>query len=170
MRRHVPMLVALGFGMGFAAPPRQAASPQSDPLAPVLFLVGRWTGEGTSTYGPYRFRTEITRRGRWLLGMGEAQGTQQGAPLIQTASVMGYDEAGRLVFYLFDGGGAWRFLGTADSSGVTFEWREGEAFRRTRIDRQPDGTFRQRTQAHLPNQRPPLPVDVTLESVSRPEP
>lgn len=64
----------------------------------------------------------------------------------------------------------WRFSGTADDSGVTFEWREGGAFRRTRISREPDGSVRQQTVAHLPDQQPPLPKEVTAESVQRPSP
>jgi hypothetical protein len=152
------------------AAPVALAAQQPDPLAPLLFLVGRWDGEATSTYGPYRYHNEVTRRGNWLLGTGQAQTGQPGAPPIITTTLIGRDDAGHLVLFLFDGGGMWRFAGTADSSGVTFEWREGGAFRRTRLLPQPDGSVRQETVAHLPDQQPPLPKDVTAESVQRPAP
>jgi hypothetical protein len=64
----------------------------------------------------------------------------------------------------------WRFAGTADSGGVTFQWREGDSFRRTRVTLQPDGSVRQETLAHLPTQQPPLPKEVTAESVQHPAP
>jgi hypothetical protein len=133
----------------------------------VLFLMGRWDGEATSTYGPYHYNNEVVRRGNWLVGSGEAR---TGAALIITTTVIGRDDAGHLVLYLFDAGGMWRFAGTADSAGVTFEWREGGSFRRTRITPQSDGSVRQETIAHLPDQHPPLPKEVTAESVQRREP
>ncbi len=147
-----------------------AAAQQPDPLAPVLFLVGRWDGEATSTYGPYHYHNETVRRGNWLIGSGEAHPDQPGSAPIFTTTVIGLDPSGYLVLYLFDASGMWRFAGTADSGGVTFEWREGGSFRRTRITPQPDGTVRQETIAHLPNQQPPLPKEVTAESVQHPAP
>ena len=153
-----------------AAATGSAAAQQPDPLAPVLFLVGRWDGEATSTYGPYHYHNETVRRGNWLVGSGEARPDQPGAAPIITTTVIGRDDAGHLVLYLFDAGGMWRFAGTADSGGVTFEWREGGSFRRTRIMPQGDGSVRQETIAHLPDQQPPLPKEVTAESVQRPAP
>jgi hypothetical protein len=147
-----------------------AVAQQPDPLSPVLFLVGRWDGEATSTYGPYHYHNETVRRGNWLVGSGEAHPDQPGAAPIITTTVIGRDDAGHLVLYLFDAGGMWRFAGTADSGGVTFEWREGGSFRRTRVTLQPDGSVRQETIAHLPNQQPPLPKEVTAESVQHPAP
>lgn len=144
-----------------------AAAQQPDPLAPVLFLVGRWDGAATSTYGPYHYHNETVRRGNWLVGSGEARPDQPGAAPIITTTVIGRDDAGHLVLYLFDAGGIWRFAGTADSAGVTFEWREGGSFRRTRITSEADGSVRQETVAHLPDQQPPLPKEVTAESVQR---
>jgi len=149
---------------------RSAAAQQPDPLSPVLFLVGRWDGEATSTYGPYHYHNETVRRGNWLVGSGEAHPDQPGAAPIITTSVIGRDETGHLVLYLFDAGGMWRFTGTADSGGVTFEWREAGAFRRTHLSHEADGSVRQSTVAHLPNQQPPLPKEVTAESVQRPAP
>ena len=151
-----------------AAATGSAGAQQPDPLAPVLFLVGRWDGEATSTYGPYHYHNETVRRGNWLVGSGEARPDQPGAAPIITTTVIGRDDAGHLVLYLFDAGGMWRFAGTADSGGVTFEWREGGSFRRTRIMPQGDGSVRQETIAHLPDQQPPLPKEVTAESVQRP--
>jgi len=153
-----------------AAATGSAAAQQPDPLAPVVFLVGRWDGEATSTYGPYHYHNETVRRGNWLVGSGEARPDQPGAAPIITTTVIGRDDAGHLVLYLFDAGGMWRFAGTADSGGVTFEWREGGSFRRTRIMPQGDGSVRQETIAHLPDQQPPLPKEVTAESVQRPAP
>ncbi len=147
-----------------------AAAQQPDPLAPVVFLVGRWDGEATSTYGPYRYHNEVVRRGNWLVGSAEARTEQPGAAPIITTTVIGRDDAGHLVLYLFDAGGMWRFAGTADSAGVTFEWREGGSFRRTRIMLLGDGSVRQETSAHLPDQQPPLPKEVTAESVQHPSP
>lgn len=158
----VAMLLAVAAG--------SAAAQQPDPLAPVLFLVGRWDGEATSTYGPYHYHNEVVRRGNWLVGSGEAHPDQPGSAPIITTTVVGRDDAGHLVLYLFDAGGIWRFAGTADSGGVMFEWREGGAFRRTRITPQGDGSVRQQTIAHLPDQQPPLPKEVTAESVQRPAP
>ncbi len=146
------------------------AAQQPDPLAPVLFLVGRWDGAATSTYGPYRYHNEVVRRDNWLVGSGEARTTQPGAAPIITTTVIGRADAGHLVLYLFDAGGVWRFAGTADSAGVTFEWHEGGSFRRTRITPQGDGSVRQETIAHLPDQQPPLPKEVTAESVQHPSP
>jgi hypothetical protein len=146
------------------------AAQQPDPLTPVLFLVGRWDGEATSTYGPYHYHNETVRRGNWLVGSGEAHPDQPGAAPIITTTVIGRDDAGHLVLYLFDAGGMWRFAGTADSTGVTFEWREGGAFRRTHLWREADGSVHQSTVAHLPDQQPPLPKEVTAESVQRPAP
>jgi hypothetical protein len=166
----IPMQLFRSMLVVLAAAPAAAAAQQPDPLAPVLFLVGRWDGEATSTYGPYRYHNEVVRRGNWLLGTGEAHTDQPGAAPIITTTVMGRDDAGHLVLYLFDAAGMWRFSGTADSSGVTFEWREGGAFRRTRLSREPDGSVRQQTVAHLPDQQPPLPKEVTAESVQRPAP
>lgn len=153
-----------------AAATGSAAAQQPDPLAPVLFLVGRWDGAATSTYGPYHYHNETVRRGNWLIGSGEARPDQPGAAPIITTTVIGRDDAGHLVLFLFDAGGMWRFSGTADSTGVTFEWREGGSFRRTRITPQGDGSVHQETIAHLPNQQPPLPKEVTAESVQRPAP
>ena len=147
-----------------------AFAQQPDPLAPILFLVGRWDGAATSTYGPYHYHNETVRRGNWLIGSGEAHPDQPGAAAIITTTVIGRDEAGHLVLYLFDAGGMWRFAGTADSGSVTFEWREAGSFRRTRLTPQPDGSVRQETIAHLPNQPPPLPKDVTAESLQHPAP
>lgn len=154
----------------WAAAASSAVAQQPDPLAPVLFLVGRWDGEATSTYGSYRYHNETVRRGNWLIGSGEAHTDQPGAPPIVTTTVIGRDDAGHLVLYLFDTSGMWRFAGTADSGGVTFEWREGGSRRRTRISPQPDGSVRQETYALLLSQQPPLPREVTAVSVQRPAP
>lgn len=154
----------------FIAATGAAQQAPPDPLAPVLFLVGRWDGSATSTYGPYHYRSEVVRRGAWLVGSAEAHPDQPGSAAIMTTTVIGRDAAGQLVLYLFDAGGMWRFSGTADAQGVTFEWREGGAFRRTRLTPQPDGSVRQETIAHLPDQQPPLPKEVTAESVQRPAP
>ena len=156
--------------IAFVATTGSAQQAPADPLAPVLFLVGRWDGAATSTYGPYRYHTEVVRRGNWLVGSGEAHPDQPGATPIITTTVMGRDDAGHLVLYLFDAGGIWRFSGTADADGVTFEWREGGAFRRTRLTHETDGSVRQETVAHLPDQQPPLPKEVTAESVQYPAP
>ena len=147
-----------------------AAAQQPDPLTPVLFMVGRWDGTATSTYGPYHYHTEVVRRGNWLIGSGEAHPDQPGSAAITTTTVIGRDPSGQLVLYLFDAGGMWRFAGTADSDGVTFEWREGGAFRRTRLTHESDGSVRQETVAHLPDQQPPLPKEVTAESIQHPAP
>ncbi len=154
----------------WAAAATGAAAQQPDPLAPVLFLLGRWDGEATSTYGPYHFHNEVVRRGNWLVGSGEARTDQPGAAPVFTTTVIGRDDAGHLVLFLFDAAGMWRFAGTGDGDGVTFEWREGGSFRRTRMSPQPDGSVRQETIAHLPDQQPPLPKEVTAESVQRPAP
>lgn len=156
--------------IAFLATAGSAQQAPADPLAPVLFLVGRWDGAATSTYGPYHYHTEVVRRGNWLVGSGEAHPDQPGATPIITTTVMGRDDAGHLVLYLFDAGGIWRFSGTADADGVTFEWREGGAFRRTRLTHESDGSVRQETVAHLPDQQPPLPKEVTAESVQYPAP
>ena len=164
IRSLVLVLTLLGAGTG------TARAQQPDQLAPVLFLVGRWDGEATSTYGTSHYHSEVVRRGNWLVGSGEAHPDQPGSAPILTTTVIGRDDAGHLVLYLFDAGGIWRFAGTPDSTGVTFEWREGGAFRRTHIAPQADGSVRQETIAHLPDQQPPLPKEVTAESVQRPAP
>lgn len=163
------VLICTGF-IALLATAGSAQQAPADPLAPVLFLVGRWDGAATSTYGPYHYHTEVVRRGNWLVGLGEAHPDQPGAAPIITTTVMGRDDAGHLVLYLFDAGGIWRFRGTADADGVTFEWREGGAFRRTRLSHEGDGSVRQETVAHLPDQQPPLPKEVTAESVQYPAP
>lgn len=160
------LLICTGF-IAFLAGAGSAQQAPADPLAPVLFLVGRWDGTATSTYGPYHYHSEVVRRGNWLVGSGEAHPDQPGAAAIITTTVMGRDDAGHLVLYLFDAGGIWRFSGSADEDGVTFEWREGAAFRRTRLTHERDGSVRQETVAHLPDQQPPLPKEVTAESVQR---
>ena len=93
-----------------------AQQPAPDPLAPVLFLVGRWDGEATSTYGPYRFHNDVVRRGNWLVGSGEARPDQPGSAPIITTTVTGRDDAGHLVLFLFDAGRMWRFAGRQGGS------------------------------------------------------
>lgn len=160
------LLVVMAAGAAGAA----AQQPAPDPLAPVLFLVGRWDGEATSTYGPYHFHNDVVRRGNWLVGSGEARPDQPGSAPIITTTVIGRDDAGHLVLFLFDAGGMWRFAGSTDGDTVTFEWREGGSFRRTRITRESDGSVRQETSALFPDRQPPLPKQVTAESIQRPAP
>jgi hypothetical protein len=150
----------------FAAQTGAAAESKPDPLAPLLFLEGRWKGEGKGPYGPYSYENVYERRGRWLLATSSLFPAGSREPLLRTTGTLGYDPEGRMVLYLFDEGGAYRFSGETTPDGVRFEWREGADWRRTRITRLPDGSIRFEGDIHI--EKPPagVPSDSHFESVA----
>jgi hypothetical protein len=69
---------------------------------------------------------------------------------------------------LLDTAGSFVFTGQSEPDGVSFEWKDGEEWKRFRITRRPDGSQYSRYDAHVPAGRPFGPIDATFEGVSRP--
>jgi hypothetical protein len=99
--------------------------------------LGAWEAEGTGPYGPFWSKTDVTRRGRWLLSTGRAVDPEGRFEFLSTW-VFGYEADGTLVCHVFDTGGSFRFSGTvereADGTNVLrFSWKGGDAWKRFEI-------------------------------------
>ena len=120
-----------------------AVAQQSDRLEPLRFLLGEWHGEGSSAYGPYRYRIRYEERGGWIHAWNDI--TPEGAtrPLIKTAAALGVDTEGRIVNHLFEPTGHVVMMGRVEGDGLTFEWMVSEdSWRTAIIERTADGGLR----------------------------
>jgi len=93
-------------------------------LAPLEMLIGKWSGKGKGSYGPFTVNATIERRGRWLLMCQEIK-----VPIVRITSyvstqVYGFDGHGLTLDY-FDTAGAFRFHGGRDGDALHFEWQDG---------------------------------------------
>ncbi len=114
--------------------PANASWDEPDPavgLQPIRFIEGSWHGEGVGPYGPYSLDATATVRGRWLLLTYEISEPTSREVFYFSTQVYGYDDDG-LVLDLFDTAGSFTFRGhVLDDGGVRFDWREGDAWKRS---------------------------------------
>jgi hypothetical protein len=106
-------------------------------LEPLEMLIGKWTGKGKGSYGPFTVRAEVERRGRWLLMSHEIK-----LPIVRittyvSTQVYGFDEQGPTLDY-FDTAGAFRFHGARDGDALCFEWRDGSNWKTSRYWKEGD--------------------------------
>jgi hypothetical protein len=136
---------------------------EKDLLDPVLHLIGDWHGEGMSPFGPYRFRTSITRRGRWLLHKSDISDVKSGKPLFTSTWMWGHELDGQLSCFVFDTSGVFKFSGKKEGKILHFRWEGGSAWRQFVIEPLENGSIKSKYEAHTPGEGPV--VDFKFESV-----
>ena len=93
-------------------------------LAPLEMLVGRWSGKGKGTYGPFTAKVAVEERGRWLLMRQKIKVPIVGITTYVSTQVYGFDDEALTLDY-FDTAGAFRFRGDRNGDTLAFEWRDG---------------------------------------------
>ena len=120
-----------------------AGAQQPDRLEPLRFLVGEWHGEGSGSYGPYRYHIRYEERGGWIHAWNDIVLPGDKESMVKTAAVLGVDAEGRIVNHLFEPSGPVVMVGRVEDDGITFEWRESaDSWRTARIERTADGGLR----------------------------
>jgi len=118
-------------------------------LAPLLFLEGRWRGQGRGPYGPYQLETRVEQRGRWLLMTSAIVDAKTRQTTYVSTQVYGHDSDG-LRLHFFDTAGAFEFHGQPTDDGLRFEWKQGENWKRSEYWRERDGKVRFRYESVVP--------------------
>jgi hypothetical protein len=93
-------------------------------LKPLEMLIGRWSGKGHGTYGPFTARVIVEERGRWLLMRQEIRIPVVPITVYVSTQVYGFDESGLTLDY-FDTAGSFRFHGKRDGDTLALEWHDG---------------------------------------------
>lgn len=135
----------------------------NDPLKPILHLIGEWHGEGASPYGPYNFKTSITRRGRWLLHRSNIHDVKTAKELFVSTWMWGYEEPDSLICHVFDTAGMFKFKGKVEGKDLFFRWEDGTSWRQFTIEPLANGSIKSKYEAHTPGQGPI--TDFKFESV-----
>ena len=128
----------------------QTQQSQKDPLQPLLVLVGSWHGEGSGPYGPYEYENVIERRGRWIVLRSTIFKPRSDTVFYYSTQVYGYSDKG-LTLHLYDTYGVFEFVGDTSNSGVKFQWRGGESWKRTEMRPTADGRIHARYDAYEPS-------------------
>lgn len=112
--------------------PQLQVQNQDEQLKPLLFLEGTWHGEGIGPHGAFEFEITVQKRGRWLLSTGNIYLPGTNTLIYVDTWVYGYDKEG-LLCDIYDTVGSFRFRGKATQDNVSFEWKQGEYWRRLQL-------------------------------------
>ncbi len=132
----LPTFLLAGWAFAAWAEPRAF-----DPLAPLLFLVGSWQGEGTSPSGPCELEAVIERRGRWLSIRASSHPPGQPARAILSTGVLGLDAGGEPVMVRFDDAGSTTFTGRIEEGRLVLEGGPDNVRHRLVLTPRNDGTI-----------------------------
>ena len=110
-------------------------------LKPLRMLVGRWSGKGKGSYGPFTARVDVDERGRWLLMRQEIKVPVVGITSYVSTQVYGFADGG-LTLDFFDTAGAFHFDGSRDADVLQFEWKSGRSTKTSTYWRDDDETLR----------------------------
>jgi hypothetical protein len=89
-------------------------------LSPIKPLLGKWTGEGKGSHGPFRIDAEFDERGRWIL-LRHAISPPSGSPFYVSTQVYGFDDKGLTLDY-FDTAGSFNFRGSRTGDHIHYKW------------------------------------------------